>query len=75
MERINLPLSQFSFAQKLGILEDVWGDLSMNEELLDSPAWHEEILANRKTAFAAGKIAVSDWEEAKKRIRKNVSCK
>ncbi|MEA3466309.1 MAG: addiction module protein [Thermodesulfobacteriota bacterium] len=75
MERINLPLAQFSFAQKLGILEDVWDDLATNEELLNSPAWHEDILADRKTAFTAGKISVSDWEEAKNRIKKNISCK
>ena len=48
MERINLPLSQFTFAQKLGLMEDVWGDLAMDEKRLDSPAWHEEVLEDRK---------------------------
>jgi hypothetical protein len=75
MERINLPLSQFTFAQKLGLLEDVWVDLAKNEEKLDSPAWHEKILEDRKNALVAGRITISDWDEAKQRINKNILCK
>lgn len=74
MERINLPLSQYTFAQKLGLLEDVWDNLVGDEKRLNSPAWHEKIIADRKEALAAGKIITSDWEEAKNRIRKNISC-
>jgi len=74
MEKIDLPLSQFTFAQKLGLMEDVWSDLDMDEKRLESPAWHEAVLEDRKKALAAGKITISDWEEAKDRIRKNISC-
>jgi len=41
MERIDLPLSQFTFAQKLDLMEAIWGDLAMDENTLESPAWHE----------------------------------
>ena len=74
MEKIDLPLSQFTFAQKLDLMEDVWDNLAMDEKRLESPAWHEAVLEDRKKAFAAGKITISDWEEAKDRIRKNISC-
>jgi putative addiction module component (TIGR02574 family) len=75
MEKIDLPLSEFTFAQKLGLMEDVWGNLAMDEERLESPAWHKTVIEDRKRALAAGKTSTSDWEEAKDRIRKNVSCK
>ena len=75
MERIELPLSQLTLDQKLDLMEAIWDDLSRDEKTLESPAWHEEVLRDREKALAAGKISVSDWEEAKDRIRKNVSCK
>ncbi len=74
MERIELPLAQMTLAQKLDLMEMLWADLS-TEPLLDSPAWHENILENREAALADGRCTVSDWEEAKERIKRNVSCK
>lgn len=74
MKRIDLLLSEFTFAQKLNLMEEVWGDLAMDEKRLKSPVWHKTVIEDRKKALAAGKITKSDWEEAKKRIRKNISC-
>ncbi len=74
MERVDLPLSEYSFEQKLDLLETLWDDLAKNETVLKSPDWHEEILKNREQALTSGKVKVSDWEEAKKRIKRNVSC-
>jgi putative addiction module component (TIGR02574 family) len=73
MKRIDLSLSQLSFAQKLDLMETLWADLTREEKKLKSPAWHETVLKDREEAFAAGKMTVSDWEQAKKRIRKKVS--
>ncbi len=74
MERIDLPLSQLTFAQKFDLMEAIWGDMARDEKTLESPDWHEVVLRDRKKALAAGKITISDWEEAKDRIRKNISC-
>ncbi|MCP4107608.1 MAG: addiction module protein [Desulfobacteraceae bacterium] len=46
-----------------------------DEKVIESPAWHEEILEDREKALAAGKATVSDWEDAKVRIKRNVSYK
>ena len=73
MKRVDLPVSQLSFAQKLDLMETLWADLSRDEKALKSPAWHENVLKDREEAFAAGKVSVSDWEQAKKRIKKKVS--
>jgi len=73
VERVELPISDLSLAQKLDLMEALWADLSRDDKNLESPAWHKEVLEDRQKAFEAGKISASDWEEAKKRIRKRVS--
>ena len=73
MKRVDLPLSKLSVAQKLHLMETLWADLTRDEKKLKSPVWHETVLKDREEAYAAGKITVSDWEQAKKRIRKKAS--
>jgi putative addiction module component (TIGR02574 family) len=73
MKRIDLSLSQLSFAQKLDLMEALWADLTRDEKKFKSPAWHETVLKDREEAYAAGKVTVSDWEQAKQRIKKKVS--
>ena len=73
MKRIDLPVSRLSLAQKLDLMETLWADLSRDDTKLESPEWHKTVLEDREKAFKAGKISASDWEQAKKRIRKRVS--
>ncbi len=73
MKRVDLPLSKFSVAQKLDLMEALWADLTRDEKKFKSPAWHETVLKDREDAYAASKITASDWEQAKRRIRKKVS--
>ena len=74
MKRVDLPLSKLTLAQKLDLMEAIWDDLTKNEKTLESPDWHETVLKDREKALTAGKATVSDWEEAKERIRRNLSC-
>jgi predicted nucleotidyltransferase len=74
MERVDLPLSELSLAQKLDLMEAIWDDLTKHEKILESPYWHEPILKDREEALSAGKATVSNWEEAKDRIRRNTTC-
>ncbi|MDY0041320.1 MAG: addiction module protein [Desulforhabdus sp.] len=74
MERVDLPLSKLTVAQKVALMEALWDDLARHEKTLDSPDWHEEVLKDREKAIAAGKASFSDWKEAKERIKGNVSC-
>ena len=75
MERVELPLSQLTLAQKLDLMEIIWDDLARDDKSFESPAWHETVLKDREKAFTSGKAKVSDWEETKERITRNVSCK
>jgi hypothetical protein len=73
MQKVHLSLSNLSFAQKLDLMETIWTDLIRKEEKPESPAWHEPILKDREEALSKGKISISDWSEAKKRIKRKIS--
>lgn len=55
------------------MMEELWADLSAEGSGFEPPAWHGDILRERKALYDAGEMKVSDWEEAKARIRKTVS--
>lgn len=71
--RFEVPIAQLSFTQKLDLMETLWSDMANHEESLESPAWHAAILDDREAALNAGTVTTSSWEEAKERIKNNVS--
>ena len=73
MERVDLPLAKMTLAQKLDLIETLWDDISKDEKALESPSWHAEVLQDRQKALETGKASARDWEEAKERIKRNVS--
>ncbi len=56
--------------EKLRIIEALWSDLAADEESFASPSWHEEALRKTEAEFAAGRVEIWDWEDAKKDLRK-----
>ena len=72
MTRLSLPLQKMSVSEKLDIIERVWASLRDRDESLESPSWHEGLLAERKRLYAEGKARFSPWSEAKDRIRRRV---
>jgi hypothetical protein len=58
-------LRKLPAAEGLKIIEALWSDLSADEESFVSPAWHEEALRTTEADFAAGRMEVLDWEDAK----------
>ena len=65
-----LPLEKMSREEKLRAMEAIWADLSQDETQFESPAWHEQALRETETIVKAGEAKFSDWEEAKKRLRR-----
>jgi putative addiction module component (TIGR02574 family) len=55
--------------EKLRIIEALWGDLTADDVSYTSPTWHEDELRKTEADFAAGRIEVLDWENAKKELR------
>jgi hypothetical protein len=74
MTQFELPLAELTMPQKLELFEALWNDLTRDPTTLASPPWHEEILQEREKALATGEAKVSDWQEAKERIKRRVSC-
>jgi len=64
----SLPLNEMTVAEKLQAMEAIWDDLCHRGEVVPSPAWHGEVLAERERLVAEGKAKFSDWEEARERI-------
>jgi putative addiction module component (TIGR02574 family) len=63
-------LRKLPSADKLKIIEVLWGDLAAEDDSFTSPAWHAEELRKTEAEFAAGRIELLDWEDAKKELRK-----
>jgi hypothetical protein len=55
-------------------MEGIWDNLIGDEGTFDSPDWHGPILRDQEASLESGKSDVSDWGEAKDRIRRNLSC-
>ena len=66
---ITLPLDQMTLAEKLRLMEALWSDLSRNEQQLESPAWHEQVLKERDERVRSGQETFVDWESAKQQLR------
>ena len=75
MTQFALPLAELTMPQKLELFEALWNDLASDPTTMASPPWHEKILQEREKALATGEAKVSDWQEAKERIRRRVSCR
>ncbi|WP_223293881.1 addiction module protein [Pelodictyon phaeoclathratiforme] len=57
------------FAERLQLMEDLWETLSNEDNNLQSPAWHQEILEERMDLINTGQAEYVTIEELKKRIQ------
>jgi hypothetical protein len=65
-----LEIQQMPRSEKLKLMEILWADLSRDEEELESPAWHADVLRETVERVARGEEKVLDWEQAKAELRK-----
>ncbi len=68
-----LPLETMSVEEKLQAMESLWDDLCSRSEGVVSPAWHEDVLAERQALVERGEDQFEDWDAAKGKIRNKVS--
>lgn len=66
-------LKQLPFHEKLRVIEALWDDLTCQEEQLDVPEWHKEILNEREKLLREGEAEFIDWEVAKKQIQEEIA--
>lgn len=70
---INLPLKDMTLREKLAVMESIWEDLARTPEAIESPAWHKDVLDERRQRLAEGQSRFTDWETAKAEIRNKLS--
>jgi hypothetical protein len=64
-----LDLKRMTTAEKLRLMEELWQNLSAEDQHLESPAWHGDVLAERERLIQSGEEKYVDWEVAKKQLR------
>ena len=69
----NLPLKKMTLQEKLATMESFWEDLTRTPEAIESPAWHKDILDDRRWRLAEGQSRFIDWETANADIRNKLS--
>ena len=70
---ITLPLKEMTLQEKLAVMESLWEDLARSPEAIESPAWHKDILDERRQRLAEEKSRFIDWQTAKAEIRNKLS--
>ena len=68
-----LPLEKMSVEEKLQAMESLWDDLCSKAGVMPSPAWHEDVLAERQAMQERGDDHSEDWDAAKRNIRNKLS--
>ena len=65
-----IDLDKLTRLEKLQVMEQLWADLCRDEEELESPQWHREVLEQRERDLKDGKDTFVSLEEAKRILRK-----
>jgi putative addiction module component (TIGR02574 family) len=67
-----IDISELPVAEKLLLMEKLWGALRVQAESGVVPAWHKDVLAERLRRLDTGNEPTSPWAEAKERIRARI---
>lgn len=70
---LDLPLDRMTLADKLHAMEALWADLSRQPAALPSPAWHRDVLLDRKRRADAGELKFLDWDTALGSLREELA--
>ena len=65
-----LNLKQMSRPEKVRLMEQIWQDLSADEQEVESPSWHGEIIAERTAKVEEGMGTFLTLAELKARLAK-----
>ncbi|MEA1926742.1 MAG: addiction module protein [Candidatus Auribacterota bacterium] len=63
---ITLPLDEMSTIERIQTMEELWDALCHEKKEIKSPAWHEDILINRKEKIESGSAELLTIEDLKK---------
>ena len=66
-------IKQLPLHEKLIVMEALWDGITQQEDLLEVPQWHKDILDEREKLVQSGKAKFIDWEVAKREIKEAIS--
>jgi len=58
-------IKKMTVAERLKMMEDIWDTLCHEDEEIESPAWHEGILKERRDRIAKGEAEFISIDELK----------
>ena len=53
-------------------MHEIWDDLACDDQSLESPGWHADVLQETADRIRDGCEGVDDWEEAKDELRRRM---
>ena len=65
---ITLPLDEMSTLERIQTMEELWDALCHEKNEIKSPAWHEDILINRKEKIESDSAELLTIEDLKKQF-------
>ena len=66
---IELEIEKIALEEKLRAMETLWADSDRDDQNIQSPPWHEQILKERDQRVESGREQFQDWEDAKRELR------
>jgi putative addiction module component (TIGR02574 family) len=61
-------IKKMPFAKRVHLMEQIWDTLRDESNQNKSPAWHKEILKDRKEAYDSGEVKSYTLEEVKQKL-------
>ena len=64
---INSQIKEMTFKEKLATMEVLWDELCHDTRDIESPAWHEDVLAKRTEIMESGNAEYITLDSIKKK--------
>lgn len=65
---VDISVEHLTTSEKLALMERLWADLSQHPNDVPSPAWHGDVLEQRREAVRQGRTSFVASEEARQRL-------
>ncbi len=69
-EQIKNEISKLDVSEKLLLVEEIWDSIASDNSEIAMPNWQKKELNERYNEYKKGKLALHDWEEVHKDLRK-----
>ena len=66
-------IHQMPLPEKILLMEAIWNDICRDEDSLEVPQWHKDILDERERLLTEGKARFIEWEDAKKQVKEAIN--